>query len=71
LDTIKVDDDDAGLLYTAREVAKGIIIKEEDENDVTTDLGVDSIDRFDPDGDNKSDFDEVLDGDEDINDENM
>jgi hypothetical protein len=46
-------------------VAEGIIIKEEDENDVTTDSGVDSLERFDPNKD-KSDFE-----DKDIEDENM
>ena len=34
--TIEVDDNDQGLLYTAREVTEGIFIKEEDPDDVTT-----------------------------------
>jgi hypothetical protein len=46
-DTIEVDDDDNSLLYTAREVTEGIIVKIEDENDVTTDLRVSSDERFD------------------------
>jgi hypothetical protein len=53
-DTIEVDDDDQGLLYTAQEIEEGIIIKEEDENEVT-DSGVDSDERFDP--NSESDFD--------------
>jgi hypothetical protein len=44
-------------------------IKEEREEDVTTDSDVDSEDRFDPDSD--SNFDEDIDGDEDMEDENM
>ena len=71
LDTIEVDDNERGLLYTAREVVEGITIKEEDKNDVTTDLGVESVDRFDPNKDDESDFDDVIDGDEDRADENM
>ena len=46
---IEVDDDDNGLLYTVREVTKGITVKVKDENDVTTDSGVSSNERFDPD----------------------
>jgi len=38
--TIEVDDNKRGLLYIAQEVADGIQIKEEDENDVTTNSGV-------------------------------
>jgi len=69
MDTIEVDDNDNGLLYTTQEVVKGITIKEEDENDVTTDSGVSSNERFDT--DSESDFDDDINGDEDINDENM
>ena len=68
MDMIEVEDND-GLLYTAREIAEGITIKEEDENDVTTDSGVSSDEAFDP--DSQSDFDDNIDGDEDIKDENM
>ena len=72
MDTIKVDDNEASLLYTAQEVAKGVTIKEEDEADVTTDLEVSSCDCFDPNNeDDKSDFDDNMDSDEDTNDENM
>jgi hypothetical protein len=71
LDTIEVDDNERGLLYTAQEVAEGITIKEEDENNVTTDSGVDSVDRFDPNEDDESDFNDAIDGDEDMEDENM
>ena len=52
-------------------MAKGITIKEEDENDVTTDSSVLSDERFDPDEEGESDFDNAIDGDEDIADENM
>jgi hypothetical protein len=65
---IEVEDNNS-LLYTAQEVARGIIIKGEDENNVTTDSGVSSNERFNP--DSESDFDDDIDGDEDINDENM
>jgi len=68
-DTIEVDDNKQGLLYTAKEVAEGVTIKEEDENDVTTDSGVES--GFDPDEEGESDFDDAIDGDEDMADENM
>ena len=69
MDTIEVDDNDNGLLYTAQEVAKGITIKEEDENDVTTDSGVSFNERFDT--DSESDFNNDINNDEDINDENI
>jgi hypothetical protein len=68
IDMIEVEDNNS-LLYTAQEVARGIIIKGEDENNVTTDSGVSSNERFNP--DSESDFDDDIDGDEDINDENM
>ena len=70
-DTIEVDDNKQGLLYTAKEVAEGVTIKEEDENDVTTDSGVESEERFDPDEEGESDFDDAIDGDEDMANENM
>jgi len=41
-DTIEVDNNTIGLLYTAQEVVEGIKIKEEDKNDVTTNLGINS-----------------------------
>ena len=65
---IEVEDNDS-LLYTAQEVTRGIIIKEEDENNMTTDSSVSFNERFDP--DSESDFDDDIDGDEDINDENI
>ena len=71
VDTIEVDNNERGLLYTAKEVAEGITINEEDENDVTTDSGVSSDERFDPDEEGESDFDDAIDGDEDMADENM
>jgi len=70
-DMIEVDDDDNGLLYTAQEVAEGVTVKVEDENDVTTDSGVSSDERFDPDSQSESDFDDDINSDEDENDENI
>jgi hypothetical protein len=52
-------------------VADGIQIKEEDENDVITDLGVESDERFNPDEEGESDWDNAINGDEDMADENM
>ena len=69
--TIEVNDNERGLLYTAKEVAEGIRIKEEDENDMTTDSGVESEERFDPDVEGESEFDDAIDGDEDVEDENF
>ena len=66
---IKVEDNDDGLLYTAQEVAKGITIKEEDKNNITTNLGVSSNERFDT--DLESDFNNNINGDKDINNENI
>jgi hypothetical protein len=56
-------------LYTTKEVVEGIKIKEEDENDVTTNLGVESEGRFNPDKEEDSDFDNVID--KDMADENI
>jgi hypothetical protein len=71
LDTIEVDDNERGLLYTAQEVVEGITIKEEDENDVIIDSGVDLVDSFNPNEDDESDFNDDINGDKDIEDENM
>ena len=73
MDTIKVNNNKQGLLYTAKEVAEGITIKEEDENDVTTDSRVELDKRFNPNINSlsKSDFDNVINRDEDINNKNM
>ena len=59
------------MLYTIKEVAKGIIIKEEDKNDTITNLGVNLEERFNLDKEDKSDFNNVINGDEDIADKNM
>jgi hypothetical protein len=67
--TIEVDNNEEGLLYTAREVEEGVTIKEEREEDVITDSGDESEERFDL--DSESDFDDDMDGDEDMDDENM
>ena len=48
---------------------KGIIIKEEDKNKVITNLGVDLDERFNP--DSKSDFNNDIDSDENIDDKNI
>jgi len=69
MDIIEVEDNNDGLLYTAQEVTKGITIKEEDKNNMTTDSGVSSNERFNT--DSESDFDNNINGDKDINDENM
>jgi hypothetical protein len=52
-------------------VANGIQIKKEDENDVITDSGVELDERFNPDKEGESDWDDAIDGDEDMADENM
>ena len=45
--TMEVDNNEEGLLYTAREVEEGVTIKEEREEDVITDSGFESEERFD------------------------
>jgi hypothetical protein len=50
-------------------VEEGVTVKEEREEDVITDSGVESEERFDL--DSESDFDDDIDGDEDMDDENM
>jgi hypothetical protein len=68
---IKVDDDDNSLLYTAREVTKGITVKIKDKNNITTNLGVSSNERFNPDSQSESDFDNDINGDKDQNNKNI
>ena len=68
--TIEVDNNKLGLLYTAKEVTEGIKIKEEDENDMTIDSGIESDERFDPD-EGDSEFDDAINSDKDIADENI
>jgi hypothetical protein len=70
-DTTKVDNNEEGILYTAREVEEGITIKVEREEDVTTDSEVESEDGFDPAEESESDFDDDVDGDEDMANGNM
>jgi hypothetical protein len=67
-DTIEVDNNEEGLLYTAREVEEGVTIKESKE-DVIADSRVESEERFDL--DSESNFDDDIDSDEDMDDENM
>jgi hypothetical protein len=64
-DTIEMEgleDEEAGLLCTEKEILEGIN-EEGDPNDITTDSSEDSEDRLDSDSD--IDFDEEVDGDED------
>jgi len=46
-------------------------VKIEDENNITTNSGVSSNKRFDPDSQSESDFDDDINGDKDQNDENI
>ena len=64
-DTIKVDNDDNSLLYTTQEVAKGITVKIKDKNNVTTNLRVSFNERFNPDSQSESDFNDDINSDED------
>jgi hypothetical protein len=50
---------------------EGVVIKEEDENKVTTNSSVELEERFDVDEEDYSSFDDAIDGDEDMDDENM
>lgn len=68
-ETIEVDNDTQGLLYTAREVDEGIVIKEENEEDVITGSGDESNQSFDY--DSESSFDDNVDSDEDEQDEDI
>ena len=47
-------------------MAEGIIIKQEDENDVTTNLGVKLDKRFNPNKEDESDFNNDINRDKDI-----
>jgi hypothetical protein len=68
-DTIEVDNKDDEYLYTVQEVEAGITVKEENEDDITTDSGDESDARFDY--DLESSFDDDIDGDKDEQDEDM
>jgi len=59
------------LLYTIKEVAKGIIIKEEDKNNIITNLGILLNKRFNLNKEGEFDFNDAIDSDEDIADKNM
>ena len=52
-------------------MAEGIIIKEEDKNNVTIDSGVNLEERFNLDKEDKSDFNNIINSDEDLIDKNM
>ena len=71
MDIIKVNNNERGLLYTIKEVAEGIIIKEEDKNNMTTDLSVLLDKRFNPNEEGESDFNNAIDSDKDMADENI
>ena len=71
VDTIEVDNNERGVLYTAKEVAEGITIKEKDENDMTTNSGISSDERFNLNKEGESDFDNAINGNEDMADENI
>lgn len=68
-ESIEVDTKGDSLLYTAQEIAQGITVKAEKEEDIATDLGDDSDQRFDY--DLESTFDGEEDGDKDEEDENI
>ncbi len=67
--TIKVDNNEEGLLYTIQEVEEGVIIKEEREEDIITNSEVELEKRFD--SNSKSDFNNDIDSDKDIDDKNI
>jgi hypothetical protein len=52
-------------------VAEGIIIKQEDENNVTANLGVKLDKRFNPNKEDKSDFNNNINRDKDIQNKNI
>jgi hypothetical protein len=70
---IEVNNNNSGYLYTIKEVAEGIIIKEENENNITTNSGIESEERFDPEINrlSESDFNKEVNRDKDINDKNI
>jgi hypothetical protein len=59
------------LLYTIKEVAKGIIIKGEDKNNIITNLGILLDKRFNLNKGGEFDFNDAIDSDEDIADKNI
>jgi hypothetical protein len=52
-------------------VAEGIAIKQEDKNDVTTNLRVKSDERFNWDEEEESDFDDAINSNKNMEDENL
>ena len=52
-------------------MAKGIIIKEEDKNNIITNLGILLNKRFNLNKEGESDFDNAINGNEDMADENI
>jgi len=59
------------LLYIIKEVAKGIIIKEEDKNNIITNLGILLNKRFNLNKEGEFDFNNAIDSDKDIADKNI
>jgi hypothetical protein len=68
---IEVDSKEDSLFYTAKEVIEDIAMTQEDENDVTTNSGVKLDKRFNLDAEDKSDFDNNIDRDKDMQNKNM
>jgi hypothetical protein len=71
MDIIKVNNNKRGLLYTIKEVVEGIIIKEKDENNIITDLSILLDERFNPNKEGESDFNNVINSNKDMADENI
>jgi hypothetical protein len=71
MNTIEVNNNKRGLLYIIKEMAKGIIIKEEDENNIIINLSILLNERFDLDKEGESDFDNVINSNEDIVNKNI
>lgn len=59
------------MLYTIKEVIKGIIIKEEDKNNIITNLGILLNKRFNLNKEGEFDFNNAIDSDKDIADKNI
>ena len=59
------------MLYIIKEVAKGIIIKEEDKNNIITNLGILLNKRFNLNKEGEFDFNNAIDSDKDIADKNI
>ena len=59
METFEVENNEDGLLYIVKEITEGITIQEEDQNNIITNSGINSNERFDLDGEEEeSDFNE-------------